>query len=365
MDQAIDDITLDVTVDTDNPDEGVFKIIATVKPDWEPETITKKPLEEGTVNVLYKYWDTRFDEAIVVRVFGDGLSQYLNKEEEVKAYRLLGHIESAPKLLCLFKNGMCTQFVNGEIFSVVKAGKREADIKLAKAVAREIAAYHCEKTTKLALEKFNISGDIRLYGIWQQCMDDWTLEMEEAIPILKSEEFPSKSDLQKELETLKKMVEDLKFPLVFCHNDLHPGNAIYDEEKDKATLVDFEFCSFYFSGFDLAFYLFYSVFGLGNRPSPELPQMHPVEYQTEFLRDYLQTLSRLDNWSRDVTDDDVEQLRKNVDIFILIVMLVHIPILLVIAAKPTVSKEDALSIPWGCLKCWKVYLKKRKEVLGY
>jgi hypothetical protein len=81
---------------------------------------------------MYKYWDTRFDEAVVVRVFGDGLSQYLSKEDEVKAGRLLAHIGSAPKLHCVFNNGLCTEFVNGRIYSIVNAGEAEADIKLAK-----------------------------------------------------------------------------------------------------------------------------------------------------------------------------------------------------------------------------------------
>jgi ethanolamine kinase len=46
-------------------------------------------------------------------------------------------------------------------------------------------------------------------------------------------------------------------PVVFCHNDLTPGNILYDRAKLVAGeggihLIDFEYASYSFRGFDIA-----------------------------------------------------------------------------------------------------------------
>jgi hypothetical protein len=85
---------------------------------------------EGYLNILYKYINTLFDDAIVIRVFGDGFGEYMDRLEEVKAYRLLGELDIAPELYCLFKNGMCSEFVGGKTFNI--ANMEGQDLQLAK-----------------------------------------------------------------------------------------------------------------------------------------------------------------------------------------------------------------------------------------
>jgi choline/ethanolamine kinase len=45
-------------------------------------------------------------------------------------------------------------------------------------------------------------------------------------------------------------------PVVFSHNDLQEGNILirpeYETPDDKLVLIDFEYCSYNYRGFDLA-----------------------------------------------------------------------------------------------------------------
>lgn len=45
-------------------------------------------------------------------------------------------------------------------------------------------------------------------------------------------------------------------PVVFAHNDLQEGNILirpeYETPDDKLALIDFEYCSYNYRGFDLA-----------------------------------------------------------------------------------------------------------------
>lgn len=43
----------------------------------------------------------------------------------------------------------------------------------------------------------------------------------------------TKRQLENEVEHLESILESLKSPIVFCHNDLIPKNLIYDEQERK------------------------------------------------------------------------------------------------------------------------------------
>lgn len=58
--------------------------------------------------------------------------------------------------------------------------------------------------------------------------------------------------LHKELVLLENHLLKLNSPVVFCHNDLLYGNLIYNEEKDDAFFIDYEYGSYSFRGFDIA-----------------------------------------------------------------------------------------------------------------
>ncbi|XP_040184851.1 choline kinase alpha isoform X2 [Rana temporaria] len=63
-------------------------------------------------------------------------------------------------------------------------------------------------------------------------------------------------NLPKEMDTLRSLLESTPSPVVFCHNDCQEGNVLLLEgrensEKQKLMLIDFEYSSYNYRGFDI------------------------------------------------------------------------------------------------------------------
>ena len=62
-------------------------------------------------------------------------------------------------------------------------------------------------------------------------------------------------DLGPEVEWLLRTVAGLGSPVVFSHNDINTGNILVKEDSecsDPVVLIDYEFSSYNYRGFDLA-----------------------------------------------------------------------------------------------------------------
>lgn len=54
-----------------------------------------------------------------------------------------------------------------------------------------------------------------------------------------------------QLDYLIAELEKLNSPIVFSHNDLLYGNIIFNEEKEEASFIDYEYGCYAFRGFDI------------------------------------------------------------------------------------------------------------------
>uniref|UniRef100_A0A8C6X2B7 Ethanolamine kinase n=1 Tax=Naja naja TaxID=35670 RepID=A0A8C6X2B7_NAJNA len=64
-------------------------------------------------------------------------------------------------------------------------------------------------------------------------------------------------NLPQEMKNLRSLLESTPSPVVFCHNDCQEGNILLldgreDSEKQKLMLIDFEYSSYNYRGFDIA-----------------------------------------------------------------------------------------------------------------
>lgn len=63
-------------------------------------------------------------------------------------------------------------------------------------------------------------------------------------------------NFQKEMEFLRKVVGKVQSPVVFAHNDMQEGNILLNTHAktrdDQVCLIDFEYCSYNYRGFDVA-----------------------------------------------------------------------------------------------------------------
>jgi len=60
--------------------------------------------------------------------------------------------------------------------------------------------------------------------------------------------------LAQELSWFRSLVKQQKYPVVFCHNDMQEGNILLrqNSRKRELVLIDFEYCSYNYRGFDIA-----------------------------------------------------------------------------------------------------------------
>lgn len=71
----------------------------------------------------------------------------------------------------------------------------------------------------------------------------------------------------------------LKSPVVFCHNDLQEGNILLREdcEEPSLVLIDFEYCSYNYRGFDLANHFIEWMYDYTAKESPNF-SVHKDQY---------------------------------------------------------------------------------------
>ena len=79
-----------------------------------------------------------------------------------------------------------------------------------------------------------------------------------------------------EINWVKKWVEHVNSPVVFCHNDLQGGNILLrhdlgdkDDNMDaKLVVIDYEFCSYNYRAFDIANHFHEWMFDYTNKSYP-------------------------------------------------------------------------------------------------
>ncbi|XP_077639274.1 choline/ethanolamine kinase [Lonchura striata] len=102
-------------------------------------------------------------------------------------------------------------------------------------------------------------------------------------------------NLEQEMRSLRALLEATPSPVVFCHNDVQEGNILLlagrEGSSDSLMLIDFEYSSYNYRGFDLANHFCEWVYSYGSRRWPgfsERPQHYPSrQQQLHFIRHYL------------------------------------------------------------------------------
>jgi ethanolamine kinase len=98
--------------------------------------------------------------------------------------------------------------------------------------------------------------------------------------------------------------------VVFCHNDLLPGNVIYTEERNSVTFIDYEYAEVNYQAFDIGNH--FAEFPGVNASGIDYTKYPSPEYQRAWIRVYLEEYKE-----SSVTDADVEELYKHANKFAL------------------------------------------------
>lgn len=69
---------------------------------------------DGITNKLLGcYVGTAMQDVVLVRIYGNKTELLIDRENEVKSFRVLHAHRCAPRLYCTFNNGLCYEFLQG------------------------------------------------------------------------------------------------------------------------------------------------------------------------------------------------------------------------------------------------------------
>ncbi|XP_062931370.1 choline/ethanolamine kinase isoform X2 [Cynocephalus volans] len=112
--------------------------------------------------------------------------------------------------------------------------------------------------------------------------------------------------LKDEMGNLRKLLDSTPSPVVFCHNDIQEGNILLlsePENADSLMLVDFEYSSYNYRGFDIGNHFCEWVYDYTHEEWPfykAKPTDYPTqEQQLHFIRHYLAEVKKGETISRE------------------------------------------------------------------
>ncbi|CAG7902322.1 unnamed protein product [Brassica rapa] len=195
----------------------------------------------GITNLLLKVSVKKEDKesSITVRLYGPNTDYVINRQRELQAIKYLSAAGFGAKLLGGFGNGMVQSFINAR--TLAPSDMRQP--KIAAEIAKELGKFH----------KVNIPGP-KEPQLWVDILKFFekasTLAFEEP-DRQKLYETISFEELYKEIIELREFTGLLNAPVVFAHNDLLSGNLMLNEEEERLYLIDFEYGSYNYRGFDI------------------------------------------------------------------------------------------------------------------
>ncbi|XP_069989201.1 choline/ethanolamine kinase [Penaeus vannamei] len=230
---------------------GAWKLIA-------PPDMILKQISGGLSNLLYYCAlppshppQGPEPSEVLLRIYGqvhgeDGLESVL---AESVIFALLSERRLGPRLYGVFPGGRLEQYIPARSLFTSEL----ADPNLSAIISTKMARVHA----------LNVPISKEPSWIWNT-MDKWLKssqdflnnrslsDREDAQKIAKLQLF----NFQKEMEFLRKVVGKVQSPVVFAHNDMQEGNILLNTHAktrdDQVCLIDFEYCSYNYRGFDVA-----------------------------------------------------------------------------------------------------------------
>ncbi|KAI9516961.1 Ethanolamine kinase 1 [Dissostichus eleginoides] len=336
---------IDVTVDESDYRSGALKLIKELRPSWKPSEVKLKFFTDGITNKLLGCYIGAFmQDVVLVRIYGNKTELLVDRENEVKSFRVLHANRCAPHLYCTFNNGLCYEFLQGTALEP----EHIRSPPVFSLIAKQLAKYHV----------------IHAHNGWVPQSDLW-VKMGKYFALIPkylkdpeknarlSMEVPSPRCLREELVWLQQSLSVLGSPVVLCHNDLLCKNIIYNAEegendsrgcgcpappcpgeameRDKphaqaalralatytppghVKFIDYEYAGYNYQAYDIGNH-FNEFAGLNEVDYSHYPQR---AFQLEWLRSYLEAFKENKGQGSVVTDREVDTLYVQVNKFAL------------------------------------------------
>ncbi|XP_023897088.1 probable ethanolamine kinase isoform X2 [Quercus suber] len=243
----------------------------------------------GITNLLLKASvkeESGNDVSVTVRLYGPNTEYVINRERELQAIKYLSAAGFGAKLLGVFGNGMVQSFINAR--TLVESDMRKP--KLAAEIAKQLRKFH--EVEIPGSKEPQLWNDISKFFEKASVLEFDDSEKQRMFKMI------SFKEIHDEIVELKELTGLLNAPVVFAHNDLLCGNLMVNDEEEKLYVIDFEYGSYNYRGFDIGNHFNeYAGYDCDYSLYPSKDE------QYHFFRHYLQ----LDN-PLEVPDKDLEAL---------------------------------------------------------
>jgi len=284
---------LSVTVDEKNFRLGALEILKTVRPSWTTNGVDKiksKVFTDGLSNKMVGFYlEGNREDTVIVKVFGSNTGKLIDREAEIETMRILHERKCGAQLYATFSNGICYEYMNGEILDV----KDCWDPAIWPLITAEMAKLHSSREGGGLIDDDDDKRRARTpkSAMWQKMRQ---------FNKLAEEVMQNDPNLCSRLETvgvqrgwasgaideLVSMVESKGIPVTFCHNDLICRNIVHDPKRKRVTFIDVEYAGPNYAAFDVANH-FLEFAGV---PELDYSRCPDREFRHKWISEYLRHL---------------------------------------------------------------------------
>uniref|UniRef100_T1JJJ4 ethanolamine kinase n=1 Tax=Strigamia maritima TaxID=126957 RepID=T1JJJ4_STRMM len=270
--------TFDVIISSENQEDDVIQLVKCIKPEWDQKSIIAEKMKGGVINNMYKCSVDNCSNggAVVMRIYlpmmDVKMEETFDHTKEIKNFEKLRHLGVVPELLAVFKNGLCYEYLEGDVLTCTSVRTEEMIPHVTKILATLHALPVVNWSTPWAAEemdKHKMNYPPNLHDAER---------MKRFYEIL-----PTKEVYETEFEHIKNYYLSAKSPLVFCHNDTKGENFIWNESKQELKLIDLEHTGMNRQAFEIGSH--FTVYTDILNPSGEC--FPSRDFQLKWIRSYL------------------------------------------------------------------------------
>lgn len=192
---------------------------------WDPRDISIAPLTGGLTNVLYTCMNTRNNQTVVCRIYGEA---DVCRNEEVLLSRILGDKGLSPRIHANWGSGRLEQFIPAKNLSLHEQWETGTMQKIAQKLSR-LHQTDIPVNTQPAILP-------RVQALVKKCIDN-------GVDLAPYEPY---------VNMVTQFLTKTKAEIGFCHNDLHEGNILQNISDKSITLIDYEYAAYNYLSFDIA-----------------------------------------------------------------------------------------------------------------
>ncbi|KAL0091650.1 kinase-like domain-containing protein [Phycomyces blakesleeanus] len=225
----------------------------------------------------------------LMRVYGHGCEQILDRENELAWLARLSHLGLGPRMLGIFGNGRFEEYLQSTTLSY--SDMRQPFI------SEQIASRLCQLHTIVDIYPPS-AKEARQLSVWQN-VHKWLAAIQDVLPDLmkKNEKWAAELELfdidllKEEIDICQRLLKTIQSPIVFGHNDTQYGNILKLDTTGELVVIDFEYAGYNTRGYEIANHFCEWMYDYHSESpaSMKVDAFPTQEEQKRFLKAYIAT----------------------------------------------------------------------------